>query len=174
MRFILLLFPFILLAGEVNRSKLINCYEVFEERRAELEFQVEQIEEQRQAFIALKNASMNLLKKKELKIDKKLKEVNATLQKIEKLKKEKEALVKEYKKILKEIKKAETSKLVQSYAKMRAGNAAKILQEMDMNVSLSILSKLSPKVLSKIFSKMDSKKAAILSEKLSNYIPKGK
>jgi len=174
MRILILFFlPFILFA-EVNKTKLINCYEIFEQRRAELEAKLDKILEQEQAFIALKNASMNILKKKEAKVNQKLKEVNATLNKIENLKKQNEELVKKYKAILEKIKKAQTSKLVQSYSKMRAGNAAKILQDMDMNTSLEILSKLSPKVLSKIFAKMDAKKAAVLTEKLKNYIPKDK
>ena len=174
MRILILFFlPFILFA-EVNKTKLINCYEIFEQRRAELEAKLDAIEEQKQAFIALKDASMNILKKKEAKVNQKLKEVNETLSKIEETKKQNEELVKKYQAILEEIKKAQTSKLVQSYAKMRAGNAAKILQDMDMNTSLDILSKLSPKVLSKIFAKMDSKKAAVLTSKLKNYIPKDK
>ena len=174
-RLLILFLPFILFASEknvTNKTQLINCYEIFEQRRSELEMQVEKIEEQRQAFIALKDASMNILKKKEAKVNKKLQEVNATLQQVTKVKQETQNLVKKYQKILEEIKKANTSKLVQSYSKMRAGNAAKILQDMDMNTSLDILSKLSPKVLSKIFSKMDSQKAAVLTEKLKNY--KGK
>jgi len=173
MRILLVFLPFLLFA-EVNKTKLINCYEIFEQRRAELEAKLDKILEQEQAFIALKNASMNILKKKEAKVNQKLKEVNATLNKIENLKKQNEELVKKYKAILEKIKKAQTSKLVQSYSKMRAGNAAKILQDMDMNTSLEILSKLSPKVLSKIFAKMDAKKAAVLTEKLKNYIPKDK
>jgi flagellar motility protein MotE (MotC chaperone) len=173
MRFLILLIPFLLFA-EVNKTKLINCYEIFEQRRAELEAKLEQIEEQKQAFIALKDASMHILKKKEEKIKQKEQEVNATLAKIEQTKKQNEELVQKYQKILEDIKKANTNKLVQSYAKMRAGNAAKILQDMDMNTSLDILSKLSPKVLSKIFSKMDATKAAVLTEKLKNYQPKEK
>ena len=55
--------------AEVNKSKLVDCYEIFEQRRAELEAEVAKIEEQRQAFIALKDASMNILKKKEAKIE---------------------------------------------------------------------------------------------------------
>jgi len=174
MKYLLLFLPFLLFASDVNKSKLVDCYEIFEQRKAELEMKIEQIEEQRQAFIALKDASMNILKKKQTKVDKKFQEVNATLTKIEQTKKENEKLVKQYKKILEEIKKAQTSKIVQSYSKMRAGNAAKILQDMDMNTSLDILSKLSPKVLSKIFSKMDSQKAAVLTEKLKSYTPKVK
>ena len=175
MQFMIFLFlPFFLLANDVNSSKLVNCYEIFEQRRGELEAKVSEIEEQRQAFIALKDASMNILKKKEEKVNKKLQDVNATLNRIEQTKKENEDVVKKYQNILDEIKKTSTSKLVQSYSKMRAGNAAKIIQEMDNDTALSILSKLSPKVLSKIFSKMDSMKAAKFSEKLKTYTPKVK
>ncbi|NPA55777.1 MAG: MotE family protein [Epsilonproteobacteria bacterium] len=174
MRVFLAVFLPLFVFAKVDKSKLINCYEIFEQKRAELEAEVEKIEEQRQAFIALKDASMNILKKKEQKVNQKLKEVNDTLNKIEQIKKQNEALVKKYKQILEEIRNANTSKLVQSYAKMRAGNAAKILQDMDMNTSLDILSKLSPKVLSKIFSKMDATKAAVLTERLKSYTPKDK
>jgi len=173
MKIILLLIPFLLFANDVKEANLVNCYQIFDQRRAELEAKVEQIEEQKQAFIALKDASMNILKKKEAKVNAKLKEVNATLAKIEQIKKQNEELVKKYQQILADIKKATTSKLVQSYAKMRAGNAAKILQDMDTNTSLDILSKLSPKVLSKILSKMDPTKAAMLTEKLKTFTPKG-
>jgi len=175
--FLFIFLPFYLLFGaekNISQTTLVNCYEIFEQRRGELEYKLNQIEEQRQAFQALKDASMNILKKKEAKIDKKLKEVNATLQTIEQRKKEIEELVKKNESILKAIKDTSSSKLVQSYSKMRAGNAAQILADMDINTSLDILSKLSPKVLSKIFSKMDSSKAALLTEKLKNYIPKGK
>jgi flagellar motility protein MotE (MotC chaperone) len=173
MRFLILIIPFVFVfASEVNKSKLINCYDIFEQRRGELESKISQIEEQRQAFIALKDASMNILKKKEKKITQKLQEINITLNKIEKTKKENEKLLKQYQQILEEIKKSTSSKLIQSYSKMRAGNAAKIIQEMDNDTALSILSKLSPKVLSKIFAKMDSIKAAKFSEQLKNFIPK--
>jgi flagellar motility protein MotE (MotC chaperone) len=174
-KFLLFLIPFILFANNdftKEESKLVDCYKIFNQRKNELELKLEQIEEQRQAFQALKDASMNLLKKKEEKIKKEQQELNATLQKIEKTKKENEALVKKYEQILKEIKDATSSKLVKSYSKMRAGNAAAILATMDTNTSLEILSKLSPKVLSKVFAKMDPGKAALLTEKLKTYIPK--
>ena len=175
-----LLLPFLLFISlfakniQSEESKLVNCYKIFDQRRNELEMKLEQIQEQQQAFQALKDASMNILKKKEEKIKKMQAEVNATLAKIEATKKENEELIKKYQKILAQIKSATTSKLVVSYAKMRAGNAANILADMDTNTSLEILSKLSPKVLSKIFAKMDPQKAAFLTEKLKNYIPKGK
>jgi flagellar motility protein MotE (MotC chaperone) len=176
----ILLIPFLLIISllakenlQNEESKLVNCYQIFDQRRSELEMELEQIQEQQQAFQALKDASMNILKKKEAKIKKMQAEINATLAKIESTKKENEALVKKYQQILAQIKNATSSKLVQSYSKMRAGNAANILANMDTNTSLEILSKLSPKVLSKIFAKMDPGKAALLTEKLKTYIPKG-
>jgi flagellar motility protein MotE (MotC chaperone) len=175
-KFLLFLIPFFLFANDTNlsneESKLVNCYQIFDQRRGELEMKLEQIQEQQQAFQALKDASMNILKKKEAKIKKEQTKLNATLSKIEATKKENEALLKKYQQILKQIQDATASKLVQSYSKMRAGNAANIIAAMDTNTSLEILSKLSPKVLSKIFAKMDVNKAAFLTEKLKKYIPK--
>jgi flagellar motility protein MotE (MotC chaperone) len=173
----ILLIPFIFFIllfanNETKEAKLVDCYKIFDQRRGELEMKLEQIEEQKQAFQALKDASMNILKKKEAKIKKEQEELNATLNKIEATKKENEEILKKYQQILKQIKDATASKLVQSYSKMRAGNAANIISNMDTNTSLEILSKLSPKVLSKIFAKMDPNKAAFLTEKLKKYIPK--
>ncbi|RUM55407.1 MAG: pdp protein [Nautilia sp.] len=173
-----LLIPFFLFADNQSVSdkeaKLVNCYKIFEQRRGELELELEKIAEERQAFQALKDATLNIIKKKQEKLKEKEREINQTLQKIENIKKENEELVKKYQNILKEIKSNTASKLVQSYSKMRAGNAAQILADMDTNSSLEILSKLSPKVLSKIFAKMDPQKAAFLTEKLKNYIPVNK
>jgi flagellar motility protein MotE (MotC chaperone) len=171
--FIPFIFFILLFANNANKeAKLVDCYKIFDQRRGELEMKLEQIEEQKQAFQALKDASMNILKKKEAKINKKQQEINNTLKKIEDTKKENEAILKKYQQILKQINDATASKLVQSYSKMRAGNAANIISNMDTNTSLEILSKLSPKVLSKIFAKMDPNKAAFLTEKLKKYIPK--
>jgi len=176
MRFLILIFlsSYFLSAEtpKVDKSKLLNCYDIFEQRRSELEGQVEDIEDKRQAFQALKDATMNIINKKKQKLDAQQKEINASLAKITQTKNEIKKLIEKNKKILQQIKKAQTDKLVITYSKMRAGNAALILQDMDENASIDILYRLSPKVLSKIFSKMDVQKAAILSEKLKNYKPK--
>ena len=70
-KFLLFLIPFFLFANDTNlsneESKLVNCYQIFDQRRGELEMKLEQIQEQQQAFQALKDASMNILKKKEAK-----------------------------------------------------------------------------------------------------------
>jgi len=156
-KWILIFFLFSPLFG-VDNQKLIDCYEIFDQKRAELEAEAEKILEEREAFEALKNTYMALMKKKEEKLKQKEKELNATLEKIE--------LVKENKKILEEIKKAKLDKVTQSYAKMRPKNAASILSNMNIKDALNILQKLPPKTLAKIFAKMDAAKAAKFTELL--------
>ena len=83
---ILLISSVVLFASEnltQEESKLVNCYEIFNQRKMELEEQASEVEAQRQALQALKDATMHIFKKKEQMIDKKQKELNATLQKIE-------------------------------------------------------------------------------------------
>jgi len=132
MKILFLLLPLFIFA----KSELVNCYEIFEQRKNELELKLEQIAEQQQVLQSLKDATMNILKKKEEKLKQKEADINKTLQQIEAIKKENEELVKKYQKILQDIKNTTASKLVKSYSKMRASNAANILANMDTNTSL--------------------------------------
>jgi len=150
----------------VDNQKLLDCYKIFDQKRAELEAEAEKILEQKEAFEALKNTYMALMKKKEAKLKQKEKELNATLKKIEEEKKQIEELIKKNKQILKAIKEAKLDKITQSYAKMRPKNAAEILSNMDIKDALNILQKLPARILAKIFAKMDSQKAAKFSELL--------
>jgi flagellar motility protein MotE (MotC chaperone) len=161
---LILILPIFLFA--VDKQKLLDCYAIFDQKRAELEAEAEKILEQKEALEALKNTYMALIKKKEEKLKKKEAEINATLKKIEAQKKAIEELVKENKKLLEAIKKAKLDKVSESYAKMRPGNAAKILQDMNEKDALDILQRLPAKKVAKIFAKMDPTKAAKLSEKL--------
>jgi flagellar motility protein MotE (MotC chaperone) len=148
----------------VDRQKLLDCYDIFEEKRAELEAEAEKILEQREALESLKNTYMALIKKKETKLKAKEKEINATLEKIENEKKEIQKLIEENKKILQEIKQAKMDKVTKSFAKMRPKNAAQVLSNMKNKDALNILEKLPPKIVAKIFAKMDPNKAAKLTE----------
>jgi site-specific DNA-adenine methylase len=67
----------------VDNQKLIDCYDIFEQKKEELESEAEKILEQREALEALKNTYMALIKKKEAKLKAEEKEINATLEKIE-------------------------------------------------------------------------------------------
>lgn len=167
----LLLFLPLLLLSDVNKSKLIDCYVIFEERKSELDYQLSQIIEQRQALQALTDASKIILEKKEANVTQTLSDINASLEEIKNEKQAIESLVAENKRVLEEIQQAKEDKLVQTYSKMRAGNAADILSAMNEETSLPILVKLPAKVISKIFAKMDAARAAELSQKLHTYIP---
>jgi flagellar motility protein MotE (MotC chaperone) len=148
----------------VDKQKLLACYEIFDQKKAELEAEAEKILEQREALESLKNTYMALIKKKEAKLKAKEKEINATLAKIENEKKEIQNLITQNKKILEEIKQAKMDKVTQSYAKMRPKNAAQVLSNMKDKDALDILEKLPPKIVAKIFAKMDPAKAAKLTE----------
>ena len=164
MKKLLILIPFLLFA--VDNQKLLDCYEIFEQKKAELEAKAEKIIEQQEALEALKNTYMALFKKKEEKLKQKEAEINATFKKIELEKEEIKKLVEQNKKLLEEIKNAKLDKVAQSYAKMRPKNAASILEKMPENDALKVLQKLPPKIIAKIFSKMDPQIAATLSDKL--------
>jgi len=163
-KILIFLIPLFLFA--VDNQKLIDCYEIFAQKKAELEAQAERLIEKQEALEALKNTYMALIKKKEEKLKQKELEVNMTLKKIEEEKKQIQKLLEEYKKLLDEIKNAKLDKVTQSYAKMRPKNAAQILENMPENDALAILQKLPPKIIAKIFAKMNPQKAAALSEKL--------
>ncbi len=161
--FFLLFFLFSPLLA-VDNQKLLDCYEIFDQKKAELEAEAEKILEQREAFEALKNTYLALMKKKEEKLKKQQSEINATLQKIEAQKKEIAELVKKNKEILDAIKKTKMDKVTQSYAKMRPKNAASILGNMKSKDALEILQKLPPKIVAKILAKMEPVKAAQLTQ----------
>jgi len=165
-KIVLIFFFFLSPLFAVDNQKLLDCYEIFDQKKAELEAEAEKILEQKEAFEALKNTYMALMKKKEAKLKQKEKELNATLRKIEEEKKEIQTLIKKYKQILQAIKQAKLDKITQSYAKMRPKNAAEILSNMDTKDALNILQKLPARILAKIFAKMDPQKAAKFSELL--------
>ena len=144
----------------VDNQKLIDCYEIFSQKKAELEAEAEEILEKQEALESLKNTYMALMKKKEKELKTKESEINATLQRIENEKKEIKKLLTQNKKILEAIRNAKLNKLTQSYAKMRAKNAASILESMKDKDALKILSELPARILSKILAAMTPQKAA--------------
>jgi flagellar motility protein MotE (MotC chaperone) len=148
----------------VDQQKLLDCYEIFDQKKAELEAQAERILERQEAFESLKNTYMALMKKKEANLKKQQEEINATLNKIENEKKQIEDMLAKNEKVLADIKKAKLDKITQSYAKMRPNNAAQILSSMKPKDALEILQKLQPKVMAKILAKMDPAKAAKLTQ----------
>ena len=150
----------------VDNQKLLDCYKIFEQKRAELEAKAEALLEKQEAFESLKNTYMALMKKKEKELKLKEQELNATLAIIKEKQKKIQELVKKNEEILKAIKEAKLDKLTESYAKMRPKNAAQILEDMKPKDAIEILQRLSPRVLSKILAKMDPAKAAMYTQML--------
>ncbi len=148
----------------VDNQKLFECYQIFSQKKAELQSEAQNLIERQEAFESLKNTYMALMKKKEAKLKKKELEINATLAKIENTKKQIQKLLAKNKQILQDIKNAKMNKITQSYSKMKAKNAASILENMKTQDAINILQKLSPRTLSKIFAKMDAKKAALYTQ----------
>ena len=148
-------------------DKLFECTEIFKERKNELLVELERIDEQKQALSALKIATEELLKQKELKlsqqeevVDSKLTEITTKEDNVKRMMLRNEAA-------LKELKTTKMSKIAQTFSKMKPGSASNILSDMNSVEAVSILSSLKPKVVGKILTKMDAKKASELTQLLS-------
>ncbi len=168
MRFFLLsILTFTTLLAIQTSDRLFDCTEIFKERKSELLVELERIDEQKQALSALKIATEELLKKKELKITQKEEIVDKNLASITQKEQSIKAMLSKNESILKEMTKIKMNKVSQTFAKMKAGSAANILSEMQASDALVILQALKPKIVGQILTKMDSKKASKLTILLS-------
>lgn len=148
-------------------DRLFECTEIFKERKSELLVELERIDEQKQALSALKVATEDLLKKKEVKLSLDEEQVNDKLATITQKEKNIKEMMTRNEAALKELKSVKMSKISQTFSKMKPASASKILSEMDEKDSIVILQSLKPKVIGKILTKMDAKKASQLTELLS-------
>lgn len=148
-------------------NKLFECTEIFKARKSELLVELERIDEQKQALSALKTATEELLKKKEAKISQDEESVNGKLAEISSKEESIKKMLKQNETLLKELREIKMSKITQTFAKMKAANAANVLSEMDPQEAALILSSLNPKVVGTILSKMDAKKASAVTQILA-------
>ncbi len=148
--------------GLETSEKLFECTEIFKARKSELLVELERIDEQKQALSALKYATEELLTKRETSLSQKEEVVERKLVEI----REKESAIKimlqKNEKVLKESKSLKKSKITQTFAKMKAAAASKILSDMQTDEAATILLSLKPKIIGQILMKMDSKKASEL------------
>ncbi len=156
-KLVFLIIPFTLLA---QMPEPFECSKIFEERKQELELKLEQIDEQRQAYEALKDATEAMLKRKEDKLKKIAEDLNATRIKLQIQKREIKRLIAKNEKLLKAIKEAKADKVSQTYAKMKASAAAQILSSMKASQAAKIVATLKPKTVGQILAKMDPLKAS--------------
>lgn len=143
-------------------ERLFECSEIFKERKGELLVELERIDEQRQALSALKIATEELLRKKEINLNQKEEIVDRKLLEITQKENSVKKMLKENEDILKELKDIKMSKIAQTFAKMKAGASAQILSDMNPNEATAILRSLKPKTVGQILTKMDAKKASEL------------
>jgi len=143
-------------------DRLFDCTEIFKERKSELLVELERIDEQKQALSALKIATEELLKKKEIRLTQKEEVVDRKLTEITTKENSIKKMLKRNEEVLKETKNIKMDKIAQTFAKMKAGAAANILSDMEAQEAASILHSLKPKTVGKILTKMDAKKASVL------------
>ena len=148
-------------------DRLFDCTEIFKERKSELLVELERIDEQKQALGALKTATEDLLKKKEVALSQKEEVVESRLVEITKKEKSVKEMLAKNETALKNLKDIKMNKIAQTFAKMKAASAANILSEMGTIEASSILQSLKPKTVGQILTKMDSKKASELTLILS-------
>lgn len=139
-------------------EKLFECSEIFKARKSELLIELERIDEQKQALEALKNATEDLLKDKKRKVDYEAEVVEAKRAEIAQKEANIKKMLEENKAVLEKLTSIKMDKIAQTFAKMKAGSAAKILSEMDLQDAADVLSSLKPKTVGKILTKMEAKK----------------
>jgi flagellar motility protein MotE (MotC chaperone) len=148
-------------------DRLFECTEIFKERKSELLVELERIDEQKQALSALKIATEELLKKKELKLSQQEEVVEKKLADISDKEKSVKDMLRKNENLLKELKSTKMGKIAQTFSKMKASAAANILSDMPESDAKVILESLKPKVVGKILTKMDAQKASKLTQLLS-------
>ena len=156
------LFAFSSLLALQTSDRLFDCTEIFKERKSELLVELERIDEQKQALTALKQATEELLKKKESRLAQKEEEVNTKLLEITQKEDSMKKMLQRNELVLKEVKSTKMSKIAQTFAKMKAAAASNILSDMDVHEAAAILTSLKPKTVGQILTKMDAKKASEL------------
>ncbi|MDD5372914.1 MAG: PDP protein [Sulfurimonas sp.] len=158
----LALFILTSLSALETSDKLFECTEIFKARKSELLIELERIDEQKQSLSALKTATEELLKKKEAKISQDEKVIGGKLSEISSKEESIKKMLQKNEEVLKEIKNAKMNKTTETFAKMKAANAASVLSEMEPEEAAKILSLLKPATVGTILSKMEAKKASNL------------
>lgn len=137
-----------------------ECNKIFEQRKYELQYKLERIEEKTQALEALNSAQKQQQGQREEVLQKKINELNTALTEQKQREQNIKNMLDENKKILEETKQAKESKIKEATLKMKPGNAAAMLSEMNVSQAAAILYSMDPKKMAEFIGKMDPKKAA--------------
>jgi mevalonate pyrophosphate decarboxylase len=101
--------PFVLFAAQKQTLSVDECNKIFEQRKAEIAYQIEKLEEKEQSLSAFQNANKNVQTQKEQKLSQKLAEINKLLAEVAKKEQNTKAMLDENKKVLDAIQKAKAS-----------------------------------------------------------------
>jgi flagellar motility protein MotE (MotC chaperone) len=137
-----------------------ECNKIFEQRKYELQLQLERIEEKTQALDALNSAQKHQQVQREEVLQNKINQLNSNLNEIKQKEQNIKNMLDENKKVLEETKVAKESKVKDATVKMKPGAAAAMLSEMNATQAASILYTMEPKKMAEFIGKMDPKKAA--------------
>jgi len=159
-----LTFCILLVNALFAQKELVDCNMIFDERKEEITREIEKVEEEKQSFEAYKDATNELLNKREVKIKEKEQIVSEILDDIKDRHDRIKKILDENKKLMNEIEKLKDNKISETFAKMKASKAAPILDAMEPSKAASILFNLDPKVLGKLLSKMDANKASTVTD----------
>lgn len=139
-----------------------------EAKRQQLETQIRQFDEAKQALEAYK-ASFEALQKERLDaLVKKEAEVNASLAKIESLKAENERIMKQSEATLNAIHEKTTGRVKEIYSQMKDQAIADVLSQMNSDEASRIMLSLEPRKISGVLSKMQPAKASELTLLIKN------
>lgn len=152
-------------------GEVINCNKIFEERKGELQNELNKIAEQRKMMNVffdeqrrLNDKKLEALKLQESRVQELIDEAKARENEIK-------DLIKQNEDLLSQIDAKKSQKISQTYAKMKDSKASAIIEELPLNEAAEILFAMDSKDIGKIFAKMDAQKAAKLTEMLKKGPP---
>ncbi|WP_104752056.1 MotE family protein, partial [Helicobacter baculiformis] len=172
----------LLYADQTPSQQFLQCNAIFESRKAEIDAQLQRLQERALTLQTLQNQTQSLLDQRSAKVVEREKALSLKLKELEdkqdafkktqaESEKKLKTLIAKNEELLKEIKTASQSKLSSTYAKMKDSKAAPILQDLPPSQAAQILSTLEAKDMGKILAKMDPVKAALLTEMLQKGPP---
>ncbi len=144
----------------------VDCTQVFEDRKSELLKEVDNIDEARQSFEALKAATSSLFDKQKAKMLKDQKTLQDKEDELSKKQKNIEELIAKNQKLLDAIKGVKNSKISETFTKMKDSAAAAVFEDLSADEASAIIFTLPAKKISKILAKMDPLKASKITLRL--------
>lgn len=152
-------------------GEVLNCSAVFEERKAELQRELDKIAEARKMTNILYDEQRRLNDKKIEQLKLQEARVQGLIDEAKSREENIKALIKKNEDLLSQIDSKTSQKISQTYAKMKDSKASEIIQELPLNEAAELLFSMDTKVIGKIFAKMDAGKAAKLTEMLKKGPP---